>query len=157
KGQWFFTPETVQNIESMFRAVLNQAPGDGTEERLDSLAVPHFWETPGVWLRSRLPAWAQSSLGPLELYQWLGLGVAVAASWLAARVTMAGVTRLVAWLLHRCGSSVSSGFIITTLRPLTLVTAVWLFFLLLQALDLSVAIGSTVFAVEKFIVACLLG
>ena len=33
----------------------------------------------------RLPAWAQLSLGLLELYQWLGLVAAVAASWLAAR------------------------------------------------------------------------
>lgn len=157
KGQWLFTPETVQNIESMFRAVLGQAPGDGTEERVESLAVPLYWETPGVWLRSRLPAWAQSSVGPLDLYQWLGLVLAVAASWLAARMTMAGVTRLVAWLLHRWGSSVSSSFIITTLRPLTVVTAVWPFFLLLECLDLSVAVGSTVFAAEKFLVAGLLG
>ncbi len=157
KGQWLFTPETVQNIESMFRAVLGQAPGDGTEERQERLAVPHYWETPGVWLRLRLPSWAQRSLGPLELYQWLGLAVAVVASWLTARVTMAGVTRLVAWLLHHCGSSVSSSFIITTLRPLTVVTAVWLFFLLLECLDLSVAVGSTVFAAEKFVLACLLG
>ncbi len=40
-------------------------------------------------------------LGPLDLYQWLGLLLAVAASWAGARVTMAGVTRLVAWLLRR--------------------------------------------------------
>ncbi len=157
KGQWFFTPETVQNIESMFRAVLDKAPGDGTEERLESLAVLRYWETPGIWLRSRLPAWVQSSLGPLELYQWLGLALAVAASWLTARLTMAIVTRLVAWLLHRCGSSVSSSFIITTLRPLTVVTAVWFFFVLLEGLDLSVAVGSTVFAAEKFLIASLLG
>ncbi|HEY7328171.1 MAG TPA: mechanosensitive ion channel domain-containing protein [Gemmataceae bacterium] len=157
KGQWLFTPETVQNIESMFRAVLGQTPGDGTEEHLESLAAPHCSETPGIWLRCRLPAWAQKSLGPLELYQWLGLAVAVAASWLAARATMAGVTRLVAWLLHHFGSTVSSSFIIKTLRPFTVVTAVWLFFLLLGVLDLSVAVGSRVFAAEKFLMAGLLG
>ncbi len=157
KGQWFFTPETVQNIEPMFRAVMGQAPGDVTEEGVESLAVPRFWETPGIWLRCRLPAWAQSSLGPLELYQWLGLVLAVAASWLAARLSMACAIRLVAWLLHRFGSSVSSSFILSTLRPLTVVTAVWLFFLLLEGLDLSIAVGSTVFAAEKFLVAGLLG
>jgi MscS family membrane protein len=40
---------------------------------------------------------------------------------------------------------------------LTVVTAVWLFFLLLGVLDLSVAVGSTVFAAEKFLMAGLLG
>jgi MscS family membrane protein len=157
KGQWLFTPETVRNIETMFRAVMGQALGEGTEERGESLAVPHCWETRGVWLRLRLADWPQRRLGPLDLYQWLGLVVAVVASWVVARVSMAGVIRLVAWLLHRWGSSVSSSFIIATLRPLTVVTAVKLFFLLLQGLDLSVAIASTVFAAEKFLIAGLLG
>jgi MscS family membrane protein len=157
KGQWFFTPETVQNIERMFRAVQGQTPGDGSDERVEALAVPHWWETPGVWLRLRLPNWAQKTLGPLDLYQWLGLVVAVVVSWLTARVTMAVVTRMVAWMLHRWGSSVSSHFIIATLRPLTVVTTAWLCFLLLQGLDLAITIGSSVFAAEKFLLAGLLG
>jgi MscS family membrane protein len=157
KGQWQFAPETVQNIEVMFRVVLGQPPDGPPGESVEALAVPRFWEAPGVWLRLWLPTWLQGSAGPLDLYQWLGLVLALLASWVGARMTMAGVTRLVAWLLRRSGSELSGGFVASTLRPLTAVAAVWTFFLLLQCLDLSVAVGGAVFAAEKFLLAGLLG
>lgn len=153
KGRWQFTPETVQNIETMFRAVLGQSPEDGAE----MLAVPRFWETPGAWLRLCLPDWLQASVGPLDLYQWLGVILAVAASWAGARLTMAVVTSLFAWLLRRCGSSLSTSFVTATLKPLTVLTAAWTFFLLLEGLDLNIAIGGTVFAAEKFLLTGLFG
>jgi MscS family membrane protein len=157
KGQWLFTAETVRNIETMFRAMLGQSPAGGPEDNSELIAVPRFWETPGIWLRLHLPDWALTPLGPLDVYQWPGLLLALAASWLGAWLTMAVVTRLLAWLLHRCGSAVSSGFVVSSLRPLTALAAAWTLFVLLQELDLCVPFASTVFAAEKFLLAGLLG
>ncbi len=70
---------------------------------------------------------------------------------------MAAITRALAWLLHRCGSQLSGAFVARVLRPLTALTAAWTFFLLLEMLDLRLAIGGTVFAAEKFLITALFG
>lgn len=157
KGSWLFTADTVRRIEPMFRAVLGQPRDDSEQDAADVLAVAGFWETPGVWLRLRLPEWLQRRAGGLDLYQWLGLFLAALASWAGAWVTMAGVSRFVAWLLRRSGSSLSINFVAATLRPLTWLAAVWIFFVLLAGLDLPVKVAATVFAGEKFLLAALFG
>jgi MscS family membrane protein len=157
KGHWLFTPDTVSRLEPMFRAVLGQPLDESQLGNPGLLARPRFWETPGVWLRLALPNWLQVRAGALEVYQWLGLVVAALVSWVAARVLMAGATRLVAWLLHRSGSALSTPFVTAMLRPLTWLTTVWLFFLLLACLDLPVAVAAGVFAAEKFLLAMLVG
>jgi MscS family membrane protein len=154
KGQWQFTPETVQQLESMFRSVLGRPP-EGEDG--EAAGVPSFREAPAAWLRLALPGWAQIPAGPLDVYQWLGLVLAALASWAVARATTAVVTRLVAWLLRRGGSALSGGFVATALRPLTALAAVWVFFLLLAVLDLRVAVAGGVFAAEKFLLAALFG
>jgi MscS family membrane protein len=93
----------------------------------------------------------------LDLFQWLGLILAIVASWAGARVVMAGVTRFVAWLLQRSGSALSNSFVSSSLRPLTVLTTAWTLFLLLEGLDLHIAVANSVFAVEKFLLAGLLG
>jgi MscS family membrane protein len=156
KGQWQFTPETVQQIEGMFRAVLGRPVSDPTAG-VEGLSAPRFREVPGVWVRLQMPAWAQARLGRLDLYQWLGMALAALASWLGARVTTALVTRIVAWLLRRGGSALTVGFVATALRPLTWLAAVWVFFVLLQGLDLRIGVAGAFFAAEKFLLAALLG
>jgi MscS family membrane protein len=157
KGQWLFTPDTVQRIEPMFRAVLGRPLDESQKDASDVLAGTRFWETPGVWLRQELPEWLQLRAGALELYQWLGLALAALASWAGARLVMAGVSRSVAWLLHRSGSVLSTSFVVVSLKPLTWLATVWLFFLLLGGLDLPVAVAGTVFAAQKFLLAGLIG
>jgi MscS family membrane protein len=157
KGQWQFTPETVQYIEPMFLSVIGPSSEGLRDDGTTSTVVPRFWETPGAWLRLRLPAWLQMKMGPLDLFQWLGLILAIVASWAGARVVMAGVTRFVAWLLQRSGSALSNSFVSSSLRPLTVLTTAWTLFLLLEGLDLHIAVANSVFAVEKFLLAGLLG
>ena len=157
KGAWQFTPETVQNIDPMFRAVLgkplDKSDGDGSP----LLAGPRFWESPGVWLRLQMPAWPQSNLGPLDLYQWPGLPLAGLVSWVAAWITLAVVCRVAAWLLRLGSSSLSATYVSSTLAPLRWLVAASTFCLLLAGLDLPVAVADPLFAAEKFLMATLLG
>jgi MscS family membrane protein len=153
KGLWQFTPETVGQIETMFRSVLDRPP----DASVESEAEPRFSDTPAVWLRLQVPTWGQASVGPLELYQWPGLLFAVFFSWLAARLTLAVVTRCAAWLLRRSGSRVSRQFVARSLRPITWLATVWVFFVLLGWLDLPVAVADPTFAAEKFLLAATLG
>jgi MscS family membrane protein len=158
KSQWFFTADTIERIEPMFRAVLGQPVDDSQKDGLGVLVEPAFWETPGVWLRLRVPGWMQARVGIMELYQWLGMLLAALASWAAARTLMLGVVSpLVAGLLHRSGSALSTGFVASSLRPLTWLASVWLFFRLLCCLDLSVKLAAEAFAVHKFLLAILVG
>lgn len=157
KGQWLFTPATVERIEAMFRAVLGRAPDESQREAGEVLGPPGFGEAPGAWLRLRLPEWAQVRAGRLDLYQWFGLALAALSSWASARLVMAGVSAVAASLLHRGGSSLSRAFVTSTLRPFTWLGAAYVFFKLIAGLDLPVGVASAVFAVEKFLLAGLLG
>ncbi len=156
KGTWQFTPATVQRIEPMYRALEFQ-PAAEAEEAVEARSVPAVWDTPGPWLRDLIPNWLETPVGPLDLYQWLGLALAALASWGGARLAMRGVIRLVTWLLRRSGSELSGAFVAASLRPITWLTAVWIFFLLLSDLDLPVAIASSAFAAHKFLLAALFG
>jgi len=156
KGPWLFTADTVERVEAMFRARLGRPLDESQKDVPGALAGPTFWETPGIWLRLSLPGWMQARAGMLELYQWLGLAVAVMASWAGARALMAGVfSRIVAWLLHRSGSALSTSFVTSSLRPLTWLATAWLFFQFLGWLDLPVEVAGTVFAAHKFLLAAL--
>jgi MscS family membrane protein len=158
KGQWLFTADTVERIDLMFRAVLGQPVDESQQDLPGALIEPTFWETPGIWLRLNTPAWLQARAGFLELYQWLGLVVAVLVSWAGGRTLMTGIlSRLVAWLLHRSGSALSTSFVISCLKPLTWLAGFWIFFELLTWLDFPVDIATTVFGTHKFLLAILFG
>jgi MscS family membrane protein len=157
KGAWQFTPETVRNVELMFLALLDRPPAEAGQEDTPAPEGPRFWEAPGVWLRLQLPPWARLTLGPLDLYQWPGLPLAGLASWLAAWVTLTVVCRVAGWLLRRSKSALSADFVCSTLRPLRCLAAAWIFFLLLEGLDLPIAVAEPLFAAEKFLMAALLG
>ena len=83
KGHWLFTPDTVERIEPMFRAVIGQPLDESQQEVPGMLATPSFWEGPGIRLRLVLPDWLQTRVGLLEIYQWLGLALAALAGWAA--------------------------------------------------------------------------
>jgi MscS family membrane protein len=123
QGAWQFTPETVQSVESMFRVLLGKPPEEAGEEGTPALLEPRFWEAPGVWLRLKLPRWAQLRLGPMDLYQWPGLPLAGLASWLAAWVTLTVVCRVADWLLRRSNADISAGFVARGLKPLRCLAA----------------------------------
>jgi MscS family membrane protein len=157
KGLWQFTAETVQHIEPMFRAVQGQPLDQSQNDAAGALSVARFCETPGIWLRLRVPDWLQTHLGPLNLYQWLGLALAALASRVGARLALASVFWLVVRWLRRSGSALSDGFVVSTLKPLLWLATAWIFVFLLAGLDLPVTVASPGFATEKFVLAVLWG
>jgi MscS family membrane protein len=157
KGLWQFTPETVQQIEPMFLAVSGRPVDESQQDNNQVLMAPGLWDAPGVWLRLKLPAWAQARAGALALYQWPGVCLAALAGWLGARLTLLAVSAVAAWQLRRSGSALSVSFVASALRPLMWLAAAWAFFLLLGGLDLPVAAAGTAFAAEKFLLAALAG
>src|SRR5262249_6853139 len=118
KGLWQFTPETVRQIEPMFLAVIGRPVDESQQDNSQALVAPRLWDAPGVWLRLKLPAWAQARAGALALYQWPGVCLAALAGWLGARLTLLAVSGVAAWLLRRGGSALSVSFVARALRPL---------------------------------------
>ncbi len=152
KGQWLFAPTTVSRIEPMFRAVL-KTPVVDADTPTD---MPSFAEVPGIWLRLRLPDWAERRVGPLELYQWLGLALAGMLSWLIAHLCLSQVHRVVGWFLQKSGSKLSTKFVSEKLSPLTWLAAIALFAQVVEILDLPVAVGNTFLPLKKFVVTALI-
>jgi MscS family membrane protein len=134
QGNWLFTPETVALIEPMFRGVLNQPVNEASAD--SALPPPSFWHTPGLWIRFRVPDSLRMIVWRLQLYQWLGLGLAVLASMLVARLCLGQFQFFFAFILRKCGSALSRQFVAAKLRPLTWVAAWWLLFQVLELLDL---------------------
>ncbi len=156
KGHWQFTPQTVQHIEAMYRTLLAQK-GAASEDAVEGAIGPSVWDTPGPWLRNIVPARYEVRLAGLDVYHWVGLGLACFLSWAAARLAMRAFTRVVAWLLHRSGSEISTAFVASALRPTIWLTTVGIFFTLLGWLDLPIAVATNVFAAQKFVLAALCG
>jgi MscS family membrane protein len=156
KGAWLFTPETVRRIESMFRLAANRPP-DSSLRDADRIAQgPEFWEAPGIWVRLRVPVWAQMKFGPLDGYQWAGLGLAFLLSGVAASVLLGQLHLIVGFILRRSGSVLTTPFVAKKLRPLTWLAWVWLFFHLLGLLDLPAETLDGVLAFKKFLMAALI-
>jgi MscS family membrane protein len=155
RGAWVFTPETVKRIEPMFRAVLGKAPDASVKDIPEVARGPQFAQSPGVWLRHRLPPQVQQFVGPLEVYQWVGVGVGLFAAAVLSSVMFGQVHRIVGWVLQQSGSVLSTKFVAKTLRPMTWLAATWLIFQFLILLDLPVAALDGVLAVKKFLLAAL--
>jgi MscS family membrane protein len=148
KGNWLFTAETVALIEPMFRALHAKPPCEACAGR--ALPPPDFRQTPGVWVRLRVPEGLRPRFWRLQLYQWLGLAVAVALSVLVSLLLLAQVHRLVALILRKSGSVLTKPFVAAKLRPLTWVTAWWLIFQALTLLDLPVRVVDALAPLRTF-------
>ncbi len=155
KGCWRFTPETVVLIEPMFRAVLHLPVNEASVE--GALPAPTFARAPGLWVRFLVPAALRPGFWGLQLYQWLGLIVALLMSALVSRLLLAQVHRLFALVLRKSGSVLTETFVAAKLRPLTWVMAWWLLFHALALLDLPVRYVDALAPFKTFGMAGLIG
>lgn len=157
QGQWLFTSDTVNKIESMYRAVSDRPPDPSLADIPAAQRGADFWETPGVWLRQRLHRVAQTPLGPLDVYQWIGLVLAMAVSGIASHLVLSRFQLLVGWLLRKGGSKLTTNFVANKLQPLTWLAGLWLLFELITFLDLPANLLDGVLALKKFLLAGLFG
>jgi MscS family membrane protein len=154
---WQFTAETVQRIEPMFAASMHRPVDEALADVPRVVQGPPFWEQPGMWVRLRVPAWLQTPLAGLALYQYLGVVLAVAAGLAVARLLTVVSDFGATWVLRRRGAtSLSRAFVAEQLRPLTWALALWLAYFFLGALDLPLWLAGFLLPLQKFLLAGLL-
>jgi MscS family membrane protein len=138
-GEWLFSRETVAQVESMFCVAFDQrlAPGLSPDKGIRAGLSPSL--VPSLWLRGRLPAWLRRPMPGLEIYQWIGMALALVgcgiASWLGLRI----LERVACYALRRGGFVLDRAVVGPTLRPLALQLGLWSFYLQMRLLDLPTA------------------
>lgn len=157
KGTWLFTPDTVKQIDPIFRAVMRQTVEESIQSEKGVLRDASFYHAPGVWLRLKLPDFLQVRAGWLEIYQWIGLAAAAFASGLTAWLVMKLLHRAVGGVLAMSGSNLTLAFVASKFLPFTWVAAVWLFFQGCVTLDLPLGLLETVLPARKFVMSILIG
>jgi MscS family membrane protein len=150
QGDWLFTPETVAQIDSMFRAKLDEPPSsqlavDGKQR------PPSVLHAPAIWLRIHLPTWAQASFLKLDVYQWFGLVLAAAISYGLSRLALSLVRILVSRIISAAGLELERPFVHRQLRPLGWQLNLWLFLLQLKLLDLPISLVGLALPVAEFL------
>jgi MscS family membrane protein len=156
-GSWLFTPETVGQIERMFHLAQHKPVDASLGDLSRARTEPQLFDSPGIWLRLRMPPWATRHIVGLTAYQWIGLFIAATISWWIARAAMAILYRIVSWLLHASGSKLTSDYVGRKLNAATYVIAFGIGFQLLELLDLPIAVLSDVLPFKKFLLAGLIG
>ncbi|WP_406693940.1 mechanosensitive ion channel family protein [Singulisphaera sp. Ch08] len=148
-GDWQFSRETVARIETMFRDVADR-PVDASLSRERAItAIPAMRVVPSLWLRHQLPAWLRGPAPGLDLYQWIGLAVALvtcaAVSWLGLRI----IERLACYCLRWGGFDLDRSLVAGKLRPVSFQIGLFCLYHLLRLLDLpSAVVGATIPAVK---------
>jgi len=107
-------------------------------------AVPKWQIVPSLWIRDQLPDWMATPLPGLDLYQWVGiviaLGVSAIFSWLGLRLIEWVMCAILRW----SGFVIEKSLIASKLRPIAF--QLGLFFLIqqLRLLDLpTFVVGTT--------------
>jgi MscS family membrane protein len=157
KGTWLFTPDTVKQIDPIFRAVMRHSVEESLQGEKGVLREASFMKAPGVWLRLNLPDFLQVRAGWLEIYQWIGLAATAVACGVAAWLVMKLLHRAVGAMLSWGGSNLTMAFVASKFLPFTWLAAVGLFFQGCVMLDLPLGLLETVLPARKFILSILIG
>jgi len=156
RGDWQFSRDTVARVETMFRDARDRplAP-DLARDKVR--AVPTLRLVPALWIRGWLPASLQSPALGLEVYQWIGLAVALltcgVASWLGLRV----IARLAGLGLYQFGFDLDRSLVTSKVMPLSLQLGLLCLHQTILLLDLPSKVVSVTFPAVKFAWIGLLG
>lgn len=157
RGDWQFSRETVARVESMFRDGLDRKVAAGLDPLRANRIVPSFDLAPSLWVRCSLPAWMRHPVLGLDLYQWLGLALALTVcslvSWLALRV----VEGVVCKLLMMGRVDVECLVVDSKLRPLALQFGLWALYHQVRLLDLPIAVVGAAVPTVKVVWVGLIG
>ncbi|WP_435018684.1 mechanosensitive ion channel family protein [Tundrisphaera sp. TA3] len=149
RGDWQFSRETVARIEAMYRDAADRpiapalARGGGGHEAAMAALVP------SLWIRGRLPAWLRGPAPGLDLYQWIGLALALLTSLTVAWVGLRAIEAIACAILRRGGFGLDRSLVGPKLRPLSLQLGLFCLFQQFRLLDLpSAVVGVTIPAVK---------
>jgi MscS family membrane protein len=97
KGEWRFTPQTLNNIEALYRANEDKPLVLQLREAGKTDRVP--WR---LWLRSKVPDWLKDGtmLGVSE-WQWIGIALLFLLGWGVRKAVAFLATMLISPWLHR--------------------------------------------------------
>ena len=140
----------MAQIEAMFRVAFDRRLAPGLSPDKGVRAGLSLRLVPSLWLRGRLPAWLRGPAPGLDVYQWIGLAVALAgcgmASWLGLRVL-----ERIAWhALCRGGFVLDRAVVAPKLRPLAFQLGLWCLYLQIRLLDLPTAVVGVAIPAIKF-------
>src|SRR5262249_18280033 len=89
RGDWQFSGETVARIEAMFRDASDRPVSPSLLKVNDGREPLAATMAPSLWLRGRLTPWLRLPAAGLDIYQWIGLAIALSvagtATWLGLR------------------------------------------------------------------------
>ncbi len=150
KGEWLFTTGTVESVPALYEAYEDRPRVAGLPEPAIS-----FWAEPSRWIREQVPAeWKERRLG-LATYQWIGLAsillLGLLVHWIVSLVLRVAAGRI----LSTRDSVTNPRLLRTIMRPIGLLTMTAVWWLGLQALDLSVEIKQIVWPAMRFVMTAL--
>jgi MscS family membrane protein len=145
-GEWLFTTETVAAVPDLYRALEGEEVVEGV--RRASTAV-----SPGLWLRSKVPASLRGTAFILEAWQWLGLlALALVGIVLDRLVVLLAQALTGRWLRKRV-ERVEPALLHKTLRPLGIVAMALVWKAGLRFLWLPVNVLAVLEVAVRFVVA----
>ncbi|MFO0960109.1 MAG: mechanosensitive ion channel family protein [Isosphaeraceae bacterium] len=139
-GDWLFTPETIRQIDPMFRALFDR------EISASAGGLPL-----ALRLRGAMPSGLRAVVLGLAVYQWLGLILIAAVSLPIGKGILTLADATAGRLLAVWGSNLGNEHAIRKLRPLGLQCGVWLVYQQLPLLDLPIEVVGQALTIFKLL------
>ncbi|MGD8452122.1 MAG: mechanosensitive ion channel family protein [Phycisphaerae bacterium] len=166
QGEWLFTSQTVRDVEQLYESVESQPiheswrtgkggllpfvhfPALYVRERINELindriietVDPATGETVRVKQPGRLPHWLGNQFYTLQVWQWLGIAIALLVGPLVRWLSQILLPRLSRWLLRVEGAELLPSVVRSAFAPTSTLAMVATWWGLVQFLDLNVAI-----------------
>jgi MscS family membrane protein len=150
QGDWLFSRETVAQIEAMFRVAFDRRLSPGLTPDKGVRAGLSLRLVPSLWLRGRLPVWLRGPAPGLDVYQWIGLALALAGCGMASWLGLWVLERIACYALYRGGFVLDWALVGPKLRPLALQLGLWCLYLQIRLLDLPTAVVGVAIPAIKF-------
>jgi len=149
QGEWLFTSATVASIERLYDATESKPIlPELTGRRISFVALP------GLYVREYLvPNELKIRIGPLELWQWLGLVVAIAVALLVRVLIGQTLPAVLGKLLTTHGAAIMPRVIRKQVRPTAVLLMLATWWWAIGYLDLSASVMAWIWWVLKLLLA----
>ncbi len=152
---WRFTDSTVAGLDQAMERMADVPVDPTLTSRPFIETLPSWWAAPGLRIRFLLPGGLKVKLGPLQLWQWLGLLFLPALLWLGFVVLGSILDPLIAWQLGFHGRE-ERPKIHGCLRSIRFLIVVGAGIFLIPWLDLPMAVGAIIYTLDDFFVTAMI-